>query len=63
MPRDPRLLKPIDIATTEQWDVVYDGMVGVVSGPGGTAYASGVNAKYKFAGKTGTAQVFTIKQT
>jgi penicillin-binding protein 2 len=62
VPRNPRLMKPIDIATTEQWDVVYDGMVGVVSGPGGTAYASGVNAKYKFAGKTGTAQVFTIKQ-
>jgi penicillin-binding protein 2 len=60
--RNPRLMKPIDIATTEQWDVVYDGMVGVVSGPGGTAYASGVNAKYKFAGKTGTALVFTIKQ-
>src|ERR1700682_2830007 len=53
VPRNPRLMKPIDIATTEQWDVVYDGMVGVVSGPGGTAYASGVNAKYKFAGKTG----------
>jgi len=30
--------------------------------PGGTAYASAVGAKYKFAGKTGTAQVFTIKQ-
>jgi penicillin-binding protein 2 len=62
VPSNPRLMKPVDIATTEQWDVVYDGMVGVVSGPGGTAYASGVNAKYKFAGKTGTAQVFTIKQ-
>jgi penicillin-binding protein 2 len=61
--RSPRLEKPINIATSEQWDVVYDGMVGVVSGPGGTAYASGVGAKYKFAGKTGTAQVFTIKQT
>jgi penicillin-binding protein 2 len=61
--RGPRLEKPINIATPEQWDVVYDGMVAVVSGPGGTAYASGVGAKYKFAGKTGTAQVFTIKQT
>jgi penicillin-binding protein 2 len=61
--RDPVLLKPIDIATSEQWDVVYDGMVGVTSMPGGTAYAAGVGAKYKFAGKTGTAQVFTIKQT
>lgn len=60
--RNPRLAKPIDIATSEQWDVVYDGMLGVVSMPGGTAYASGIGAKYKFAGKTGTAQVFTIKQ-
>ena len=60
--RSPVLTKPIDIATDEQWGVVYDGMVGAVS-PGGTAYAAGVAAKYKFAGKTGTAQVFTIKQT
>ena len=63
VPRKPLLMKPIDIATPEQWDVVSDGMVAVVSHPGGTAYASGVGAKYKFAGKTGTAQVFTIKQT
>ena len=60
--RSPELTKPIDIATDEQWGVVYDGMVGAVS-PGGTAYAAGVAAKYKFAGKTGTAQVFTVKQT
>ncbi|MDB6082389.1 MAG: hypothetical protein JWN43_270, partial [Gammaproteobacteria bacterium] len=61
VPRNPRLTQPINIATPEQWDVIYDGMVGAVS-PGGTAYASGVGAKYKIAGKTGTAQVFTIKQ-
>jgi penicillin-binding protein 2 len=60
--RNPRLVAPINIATAEQWQVVYEGMVAVVSGPGGTAYASGVGAKYKYAGKTGTAQVFTIKQ-
>jgi penicillin-binding protein 2 len=62
VPRNPKLMKPIDIATAEQWDVVFDGMVGATS-PGGTAYASFVGAKYKVAGKTGTAQVFTIKQT
>jgi penicillin-binding protein 2 len=62
VPRNARLMQPIDIATQEQWDVVYDGMVAVVSGPGGTAYASGVGSRYKWAGKTGTAQVFTIKQ-
>jgi penicillin-binding protein 2 len=60
-PRSPHLLPPVGIGTPEQWAVVYDGMVAVTS-PGGTAYASGVGAKYKFAGKTGTAQVFTIKQ-
>jgi penicillin-binding protein 2 len=60
-PRSPILMKPIDIATSEQWDVVYDGMVGAVSY--GTAHIAGAGAKYKFAGKTGTAQVFTIKQT
>lgn len=60
VPEKPVLKKPIDLATPEQWQVVYDGMVGVVTS--GTAYASGIGAKYKFAGKTGTAQVFTIKQ-
>jgi penicillin-binding protein 2 len=60
-PRKPLFMKPVNMGTPEQWQVVYDGMVGAVS-PGGTAYASGLGAKYKFAGKTGTAQVFTIKQ-
>lgn len=61
VPQPPQLKDAIDVATPEQWDVVYDGMVGAL-GPGGTAYASGLGAKYKIAGKTGTAQVFTIKQ-
>jgi len=63
VPRSPHLLKPINIATAEAWDVVYDGMVGAVS-PGGTAYPFLVKPlRYKLAGKTGTAQVFTVKQT
>src|SRR5665213_2217490 len=61
--RNPTLEKPIDIATAEQWQVVYDGMVGATTMPGGTAVAAAAGAKYKIAGKTGTAQVFTIKQT
>jgi penicillin-binding protein 2 len=61
VPRSPRLTKPIDIATPEQWDVVSDGMVGVVTM--GTASSFVKGAPYKWAGKTGTAQVFTIKQT
>jgi penicillin-binding protein 2 len=59
--RTPVLTKPIDIATREQWDVIYDGMEGAVTT--GTAHVAGSNAKYKFAGKTGTAQVVTVKQT
>jgi penicillin-binding protein 2 len=59
--RPPVLTKPIDIATREQWDVIYDGMEGAVTT--GTAHVAGSNAKYKFAGKTGTAQVVTVKQT
>ncbi len=62
-PRNPTLAKPKDIATAEQWGVIYDGMVGATSMPGGTAFAAGAGAKYKIAGKTGTAQVYTIKQT
>lgn len=59
-PRTPVLMKPIDIGTPEQWEVVHDGMVGAISF--GTAHAVGLGAKYKIAGKTGTAQVFTVKQ-
>jgi penicillin-binding protein 2 len=55
-------LPPVNIATDEQWGVVFDGMEGAV-GPSGTAHVAGAGAKYKFAGKTGTAQVVTVKQT
>lgn len=59
-PRQPELAPPVDIATPEQWDVIYDGMVGTVTY--GTAALAGQGARYTWAGKTGTAQVFTIKQ-
>jgi penicillin-binding protein 2 len=60
--RKPTLMKPLNIATDEQWSVVFDGMEGAV-GPSGTAHVAGKDAKYKWAGKTGTAQVVTVKQT
>jgi len=59
--KEPQLMKSVDIGTDQEWAVVHDGMMGAVS-PGGTAYAAGVGAPYKFAGKTGTAQVFTLKE-
>jgi penicillin-binding protein 2 len=61
--KEPVFEKPIDIGTDEQWQVVHDGMLAAVYGPGGTAYAVGLTSKYKIAGKTGTAQVVTVKQT
>src|SRR5690606_662647 len=44
------------------WQAVVDSMNAVVQGPTGTARRSGAKAGYRFAGKTGTAQVFGIAQ-
>ena len=63
VPRSSTFAKPIDMATDEQWNVIYDGMVGAVTQPGATAYLAFRGALYKLAGKTGTAQVVTVKQT
>jgi penicillin-binding protein 2 len=63
VPRNPTFNKPVDMATEDQWSVIYDGMIGAVTQPGATAYLAFVGARYKLAGKTGTAQVVTVKQT
>jgi penicillin-binding protein 2 len=46
-----------------RWQRIIDGMVGVTSPPKGTARGSAAGAKYSIAGKTGTAQVFSVGQT
>jgi penicillin-binding protein 2 len=63
VPRNPSFGKPIDLGTEDQWNVIYDGMVGAVTQPGATAYLAFRGALYTLAGKTGTAQVVTVKQT
>jgi penicillin-binding protein 2 len=45
----------------EQWSVIVEGME-LATGPGGTAAAATAGSPYKIAGKTGSAQVFTIGQ-
>ncbi|HWX70826.1 MAG TPA: penicillin-binding protein 2 [Steroidobacteraceae bacterium] len=45
----------------EDWQRVVHGMIGVTQR--GTAAAIGLHAAYTFAGKTGTAQVFTVART
>ena len=44
------------------WQAVVDSMESVVHGPRGTARRISENATYRIAGKTGTAQVFSIGQ-
>ena len=58
----PRPLPPVQVSDPTYWDVVVGGMVGVTNDPWGTARRSQAGAPYKIAGKTGTAQVFTIGQ-
>ena len=53
---------PIPVTERRYWDAIIDGMIEVVHGARGTARASGAGARYRFAGKTGTAQLFTIAQ-
>ncbi len=53
------------IITTEQMpqlEIIINAMTDVVHGKKGTARRIGWNAEYKIAGKTGTSQVFSIKQ-
>lgn len=52
----------ISIKDESHWDDILRSMRDVVHGPGGTAWRSGLNADYEFAGKTGTAQVIGIAQ-
>ncbi len=42
----------------EHWDVVIDGMIGVVNDIRGTARRIGAGSRFLIAGKTGTAQVY-----
>lgn len=58
----PERLPSIGVTKIRFWDDVIRGMVNVVHGEHGTARRSGAGAKYRFAGKTGTAQVYSIAQ-
>jgi penicillin-binding protein 2 len=51
----------IEIDQPENWDTLIDAMANVVEGPRGTARRIR-NDHYRIAGKTGTAQVFSVKQ-
>jgi penicillin-binding protein 2 len=59
--RKPKPLPGIELTRAENWEVIVDAMVAVTTG--GTASRAARGAAYSIAGKTGTAQVFSIGQT
>jgi penicillin-binding protein 2 len=58
----PEELPPVRVKDPAFWDTPRQGMLDVTTGPRGTARAAAAGAKYGIAGKTGTAQVFSIGQ-
>ncbi len=58
----PESISTIDLKDPAHWDLIIGGMVGVTNDPTGTARRSQAGAPYKIAGKTGTAQVFSVGQ-
>ena len=53
---------PIGDIHSGYWEIAKDGMYGVANRPNGTAHKSFDNAPYKIAAKSGTAQVFGLKE-
>ena len=53
---------PVKLANDSYWDAVIAGMDEVVNSTSGTAHKSGIGSPVRFAGKTGTAQVYGIAQ-
>lgn len=59
--RRPEPLPPVELKKRANWETIVDAMVAVTSG--GTASRASRGAAYSIAGKTGTAQVFSVGQT
>jgi penicillin-binding protein 2 len=57
-----KITPPVTLNNDKHWDLMIDAMYDVVYGARGTARRIKIGAPYKIAGKTGTAQVFSIKQ-
>jgi penicillin-binding protein 2 len=54
-------LPPLELNQPANWEIIVDAMVAVTTG--GTAARAARGAAYSIAGKTGTAQVFSVGQT
>jgi penicillin-binding protein 2 len=61
--REPEFLPPVELKNSEHWDTIIGAMENVVKHPRGTAHwIHSPRTKFSIAGKTGTVQVFGIKQ-
>ncbi|PIQ43381.1 MAG: penicillin-binding protein 2 [Gammaproteobacteria bacterium CG11_big_fil_rev_8_21_14_0_20_46_22] len=56
----PKPLPPVTLNNAKDWDIVIQAMQSVVSSPRGTGFRFG-KTPYTVAAKTGTAQVYTLK--
>jgi len=61
-PHQPRLVENITINNQLHWDQVIQAMIDVVHSARGTARKIGEDSPYRIAGKTGTAQVYGLKE-
>jgi len=60
--RPPQPLPTVQLKDSASWEVIVDAMVAVTTGARGTAVRASRGATYTIAGKTGTAQVYSIGQ-
>ncbi|MCP5419397.1 MAG: penicillin-binding protein 2 [Gammaproteobacteria bacterium] len=58
----PRPLPPVPVKDSRNWEAVVTAMTHVVHSGNGTARKIGIGIGYTIAGKTGTAQVFSLGQ-
>jgi len=60
--KEPMSLDSVGIIDNQQWERIISAMNAVLQGKRGTARAVGMDAPFTMAGKSGTAQVFSVAQ-
>ncbi|MEM1262988.1 MAG: penicillin-binding protein 2 [Pseudomonadota bacterium] len=55
-------LDPVQLKSEDHWEPIITAMQSVLQGHNGSARQVGIDAPYKMAGKSGTAQVFSVAQ-
>ncbi len=58
----PQELAPVELSDDRHWDDIHRAMGAVMNTPRGTGWSASLGAAYKMAGKSGSAQVFSVGQ-